>query len=202
MIGIDFDNTIVCYDRLIHRAARERKLIPEDIPPRKGLVRDYLRARGMEDAWTELQGYAYGAGMRNSEPFPGVLDFFVQCRKLGAPVFIISHKTREPFKGSASDLHVAAQRWLEGHGFYDPNRLGLGRERVYLELTKADKLKRIDSLGCRYFIDDLPEFLDERDFPRGAERILFDPGDLHRGERRFRRFSSWRQLSQWLDALR
>jgi len=30
MIGVDFDNTIVCYDALFHRVARERGLAPAE----------------------------------------------------------------------------------------------------------------------------------------------------------------------------
>ena len=52
-IGVDFDNTIVCYDRLFHRLARERGLIPETVPQTKGAVRDYLRSIDREDDWTK-----------------------------------------------------------------------------------------------------------------------------------------------------
>ena len=48
-IGIDFDNTIVCYDDVFHEVAREQGLIPNDLPANKGAVRDHLRAIGRED---------------------------------------------------------------------------------------------------------------------------------------------------------
>ena len=48
LVGLDFDNTIVCYDRLFHRLARERGLIPEHVPATKGAVRDHLRNVGRE----------------------------------------------------------------------------------------------------------------------------------------------------------
>src|SRR4029079_9696971 len=60
LIGLDFDNTIVRYDRLFHRLARKRGLIPDGIPVSKQAVRDHLRANGREADWTELQGMAYG----------------------------------------------------------------------------------------------------------------------------------------------
>ena len=75
-IGIDFDNTIVGYDSLFHRAALERGLIPPDLPATKSRVRDHLRRAGREDAWIELQGCVYGARLRRS----GSLS-------RGAPVF-------------------------------------------------------------------------------------------------------------------
>ena len=47
-VGIDFDNTIVCYDEIFHRVALERELIPRDTPKNKESVRDYLRQVGKE----------------------------------------------------------------------------------------------------------------------------------------------------------
>ena len=60
VIGIDFDNTVVCYDEVFHRAARDWGLIPASFPSGKGRVRDYLRERGRDDDWTRLQGHVYG----------------------------------------------------------------------------------------------------------------------------------------------
>ena len=38
IIGVDFDNTIVCYDKVFHVAAYEKGLIPADLPVSKGRV--------------------------------------------------------------------------------------------------------------------------------------------------------------------
>src|SRR5262249_22819241 len=59
LIGVDFDNTIVCYDELFHRVAVEQGLIPSTVPATKGEVRRDLEGRGLGDVWTELQGYVY-----------------------------------------------------------------------------------------------------------------------------------------------
>jgi len=59
-IGIDFDNTIACYDGVFHAAALERGLIPADIGRDKNSVRDHLNGAGRNDDFTELQGYVYG----------------------------------------------------------------------------------------------------------------------------------------------
>ena len=52
VIGVDFDNTIVCYDDLFHRIAVEQGLVPARLEPRKNEVRDFLRNAGQEAAWT------------------------------------------------------------------------------------------------------------------------------------------------------
>lgn len=199
MIGIDFDNTVVCYDQVFHEAAAQRGWIPADLPATKYNVRDYMRRHGNEDGWTELQGYVYGPYMQNAPPFPGVLEFLTGCRRWRVPVRIISHKTLYPFQGPRYDLHKAALEWLGARGFYDPQEAGLVAEQVSFEPTKEEKLHRIGAAGCTHFIDDLPEFLSEPGFPDGVERILFDPNDRHSAEHRFQRATSWTEISSILN---
>lgn len=196
LVGIDFDNTIVCYDGLFHRLAVEMKLVPAQTPATKGGVRDYLRQTGREDAWTELQGHVYGSRMNEAQAFPGVMEFFTRCREQGIKVCIISHKTRYPFQGPLYDLHRAAYEWLESQGFYNSSGIGLKPDEVFFELTKAEKLSRIQSVGCSYFVDDLPEFLSEPDFPKGINRILFDPNEHHQKNSSFLRAASWDEVGK------
>lgn len=196
IVGVDFDNTIVNYDRLFHRVAVDRGLIPEQVRAAKGDVRDYLRRIGGENDWIELQGYVYGVRMHEADPFPGVIDFFARCRREGVPVRIISHKTLQPFAGPGCNLHEAAQRWLREHGFYD-GEIDLGTDDVWFELTKAAKLQRVRSAGCSHFIDDLPELLAEQAFPEQVERVLFDPNTLHPASP-FARAGSWVELNERL----
>ena|SRR4028119_439360 len=194
LIGVDFDNTIVCYDGLFHRVAVEQRLIPPEIPASKGQVRDYLRQCGKEDAWTQMQGYVYGDRMKEADPFPGVLEFFTRCVRDGVNVCIVSHKTRYPYLGPKYDLHEAAQGWLKSQGFYDRDRINLSPDQVYFELTKQEKLERIAKQQCTHFIDDLPEFLGESGFPAGVERILFDPQNHHLTGHPFGHASSWSEI--------
>lgn len=194
VVGVDFDNTMICYDRLFHQIAVQQGLIPSSVLATKRDVRDYLRQQEREEAWIELQGYAYGARIQEATPFPGVREFFARCHRQGVRVLIISHKTRRPFQGPDYDLHEAAHRWLADRGFYDPAKGGLSRDRVWFELTKQEKLDRIASAGCEYFIDDLPEFLAEPGFPLQVKPVLFDPNDQHGGEPRFLRLTSWMDI--------
>jgi hypothetical protein len=194
LVGIDFDNTIVCYDSLFHRVAVEQGLVPPELPPAKGPVRDYLRKVGREGEWTELQGYVYGARMREAPLFPGVREFLARCHERAVPVRIISHKTRRPYQGPDYDLHQAARDWLEFQGFFDPAGIGLAPEQVFFELTKEGKLERIARAGCTHFIDDLPELLAEPGFPAGVQRILFDPNGQATADTEFARVSSWEEM--------
>lgn len=193
MLGIDFDNTIVCYDALFHALALERGLIPRDLPATKAQVRDFLRAAGREEEWTRLQGIAYGPRIGDAAPFAGVIDFLRECRARAVPVRIISHKTRAPFLGEPHDLHEAARHWLRRYGVIDAPAAPLRAADVCLELTKQAKLARIAAVGCTHFVDDLPEFLTDPAFPAGVVRYLWDPSgdaDLPTGVIRLRAWSA------------
>ncbi|MBI5629793.1 MAG: aminoglycoside phosphotransferase family protein [Elusimicrobia bacterium] len=176
-VGVDFDNTLACYDGVFHQAALEKGLIPQSLPASKNSVRDYLRRAGREPSWTKLQGLVYGKRMGEVAPFPGTLEFFKLCRERGLELFIISHKTRQPSRGEACDLVAAALAWLKAKGFLNPERGGIESSRVYFEPSKLEKLERISRLACDVFVDDLPEFLAEPEFPAGTRKILFDPGE-------------------------
>jgi hypothetical protein len=194
-IGLDFDNTIVCYDAAFHRAALDRGLIPTGVMPTKDGVRNFLRAAGREDDWTALQGYIYGARMDLAAAFPGVREFMRKAREAGCAVNIVSHKTRHPYRGEKYDLHRAALGWLEQQGFFDDEALGLDRADVHLELTKDAKLARIGTLDCHVFVDDLPELLGEAAFPAGTQRVLFDPNDAAPDSPSYARARSWGEIS-------
>jgi hypothetical protein len=189
-IGLDFDNTIVSYDELFFVLARDRELILSDFPVSKTQIRDHLRHLGQERAWTTLQGLAYGDEIGRASIFPGVLHFVQACRDQGIPLVIVSHKTRQPYLGSNTDLHAAARGWLQ--------QQGLGDVDAFFELTKEAKLARIGALGCTSFVDDLPEFLGMPEFPLGARKILFDPRGLHTPGADTSRARSWSEIRAML----
>jgi hypothetical protein len=171
-IGLDFDNTIVIYDRLFHRAALERGLIAAGVPQRKREVRDAIRLLpGGEDAWTELQGIVYGRRMAEAEPAPGVEAFLAACSAAGVRVSIISHKTEFPAIGERVSLRQAAQAWLADRGFLA--RHGIAAADVLFLGTLAEKLAAIAAGACTHFVDDLVEVLGHPDFPPRVERILY-----------------------------
>jgi len=190
-IGIDFDNTIVCYDNVFYYAALEKGLIPKNLQKSKQSVRDYLRSVDKEDEWIELQGYVYGRRLDLAKPFKGVCDFFKKSKKKNIEIFIISHKTLNPFKGPKYNLHEAAKCWLLNQSFYNEKIAS------HFELTLEEKLNRINLTNCDYFIDDLPELLREGKFPKSTKKILFDPNNLHQDSIGYMRFCSWKELSSF-----
>lgn len=193
LIGIDFDNTLVSYERLFHRLAWEQGLIEEGFPANKVRIRDHLRATGREPLWTAMQGMAYGPRISEAEPFPGARQALARMHRAGHAVRIISHKTRTPLAGPPHDLHACARQWLKTHGFWHPET-GLRPEDVFFEQTKQAKWARIASAHCAVFIDDLPEILQAPDFPAGVRRILFDPEGVYPPSEGLESMRSWESL--------
>jgi hypothetical protein len=197
-IGIDFDNTIICYDKVFAAAARQRGLVPEGWDGLKTDVRDFLRSRsGGELAWQGLQGFVYGKGIGGAEVYPGVREFLAACRKAGASVYIVSHKTQFGHQDpDRVDLREAARDWLRSADLVDTADAAISLGNVYFEDTLAAKVERLASLQLDIFIDDLAEVFEQPHFPRTTRSILFTqarpphPGhcaplatwaDIHRG---------------------
>lgn len=190
-LGLDFDNTLINYDRLFHRVALDKGLISAEIPEQKIAVRDSMRERGMEEDWTRLQGEVYGSRILEAEPYLGMLATLMQLSDKRLPMYIISHKTRTPYLGEPWDLHAAANGWLQQQGFLDAEGLAWTEDQIFFEITKHEKISRIVDLGCTHYIDDLPEILAM--LPSHVEKILFAPSQDIEGR------CEWRRMSSWLD---
>ena len=74
LVGVDFDNTIVSYDALLHRLAVERGLVSADLLATKRSV----KAAVSPEDWALLQGVAYGERIGEATAFPGAVEFFRQ----------------------------------------------------------------------------------------------------------------------------
>jgi hypothetical protein len=175
VIGIDFDNTIACYDELMHAIALSRGLIDAAVPVNKKVIRDTIRRLpDGESHWRGVQVTAYGPRMQEARPADGVADFFAECLRRRVPVYIVSHKTEfANFGEPGVNLRVAASAWLDRHGFRVP---------VFFESTRAEKADRIRTLGVTHFVDDLEETFREPGFPKGVRQLLLTPA------------ATWRQI--------
>ena len=114
-------------------------------------------------------------------------------------VLIVSHKTEYAnFGDPGVNLRAAALRWLEAQGFVDSARFGVGRERIFFEATRDEKIGRIRTLGVTHFVDDLEETFLEASFPAGVEKILFSPQPSAGKECGWRAFPAWPTIQQYL----
>ena len=191
ILGIDFDNTIIKYDELFYKIAREKNIIPKELKKDKNTVRDYLREQNLENEWTTLQGEVYGNRILEAKPFKGVMHALKTLQEKDNSIFIISHKTRMPFIGPKIDLHEAAYNWLELNHFFSKSGLNLTKDQIFFELTKEMKIDRIIRMGCTHYLDDLTEILEM--VPNTIVRILFAPNKMNTTN------ASWSVVNSWLE---
>ena len=181
LLGLDFDNTLVSYDKLFHKLAIEKGIIDENFLIDKIAIRDHLRESGRDELFTLLQGEVYGLRILEAEPAEGMVEALCKLRERGIEMVLVSHKTKTPYKGPKYELRKAAWGWLEKYRFFAEDGLGWEENQVYFEDNKEDKIRRIISLGCTHYIDDLPEILEM--LPDRIKRILYSNGKQYNQEK-------------------
>lgn len=190
IIGIDFDNTIVCYDNVYKHIINERLIVPPHIQANKDNVKKYLIDQGSENMWTRLQGEIYGPLMEYAEPYDGVLDFFKLCETLKIETKIISHRTRYPILGNMNNLHEAAKRWLLN------KKIPIKFDKVFFLSTKDEKIRKINSECCDIFIDDLPEIISNKMLKPNIKKILFSNEHMEK----YKSLGSWKEITQYIQS--
>ncbi len=191
ILGIDFDNTLVQYDEIFFKVALEKNIIPSSLDKRKSAVRDYLNNRGQQDLFTTLQGEIYGKRILEAHASKDALFTLKQLKNEGIDIKIISHKSKYPLMGVNYDLHEAAMSWLEKNLYFSNDGLNLKKDNVFFNTSKSKKIEKIISLGCQYFVDDLPEILNL--LPSNIKRILYYPYE-NKTKNPFLIMSNWKQL--------
>jgi hypothetical protein len=200
IIGVDFDNTLVSYDKLIYAIALERGLIRADTRKNKKVIRDAIRQLpGGEIEWQRLQAILYGPRMGEATLARGVKAFFERAVRHQARVYIISHKTEyAAYDETRTNLRAAAMDWMKKHDFFKADGLGLSPQDVFFASTRQEKIARIRQLGCTHFIDDLEETFLEDSFPAGVARILYTPLATDSPSSGVRSFSAWKDISRYV----
>jgi hypothetical protein len=197
VIGVDFDNTIICYDELLHTLSIEWGLIPEGYPANKKEIRDYIRStKNGELKWQKLQASVYGNRINEAVMFDGVREFFESCIGNNIEIYIVSHKTVHPAQDKNINLRKAALDWMIDNKFLKTSGLssGLAVESVFFEATRKEKIDRIRKLGCTHFIDDLLETYFCSVFPSKTSKILFSPLKSEKGIPGIKTLSTWKEI--------
>lgn len=197
MIGLDLDNTIIDYDAAFSRLGGRMDLLPPDFAGSKREVRDVLWRKPDGDLhWQRLQAAAYGPGICEAAPSPGVIEFMTSAVADGHLLAIVSHKTRfATADPDGCDLRQSALGWLRQAGIIGPL---VQSDAIYFEATRAEKLARIDALGCRYFIDDLEEVLLDPAFPAPTVGVHFIPGVTDPASSGLRTFQTWEEIAAFI----
>ena len=167
-IGIDFDNTIVNYDKVFKEIALYRRLIKKDWEGTKQELRKKIIRDKNEEVWKKLQGLVYGKYIHLAKISEGFNNFFLKAKLLGAKVYIVSHKTiYGHYDKERVLLRKEALKWINKKKIFN-------FDKIYFENSIDNKIKRINSLKLDYFIDDLFLILNNKAFSKKIKKILFN----------------------------
>jgi thiamine kinase-like enzyme len=174
LVGLDFDNTLACYDNVFTVEARKLGLVPNEWQSTKQDLKDNLYSiKDGDKSWQRIQGQVYGPSMHKADLFPGVSRFLLRCKLQGHTVFIISHKTKYGhFDSSKTLLRQAALDWMHSKGFFDEDKFAILEENVFFANTRQEKVEKIKGLKLDVFVDDLEEVFSEYGFP-DINKVLF-----------------------------
>ena len=200
-IGIDFDNTVACYDVVFLQVAHDMGYLLEHSDLKKSQVKkSILELCAGGSLWQKIQGQAYGRYMHQATIYPGFIEFLWLSKLRGDEVCIVSHKSEYGhFDESKTSLREAALTWIKenlikstfGQAFSEENQ-------IHFESTRADKVNRINQIGCDVFIDDLQEVFNEGNFPEKTEKILFSADTTTQPPASHKRFDTWRKIKKYI----
>ena len=199
-IGVDFDNTIACYDNAFSVVAHELGLTDFPTSLSKSQVKEVVLGRPRGDLdWQKLQGQVYGKYIHLATVFPGFVEFVCRSKLNGHLIFIVSHKSEYGhFDNTQVNLRDAALRWMTHNRIIGSDGTALLSSEIFFESTRPEKLARIRALDCTHYIDDLAEVLEDPIFPDTTEKFLFAPADSVNIRSGLSVERSWRMLTHRL----
>ena len=173
-IGIDLDNTIICYDESFYKVAIANGLIPDYVGAKKTEIKAYLTSLPEgQYQWETLQGLVYGKHIGQANLFAGVLSFLDKALVGNKKrVSIVSHKTvLAHYDPDQTNLRDAAISFLKENGVITSHRLAINN--VYFCNTLEEKVQKISALNCSVFVDDLAKVFQHPEFPTSCRPLLF-----------------------------
>ena len=198
-VGIDIDNTIICYDRVFAPVANIHGFSVHSNAS-KAEVKKWFHERDMQQEFTLLQGEVYGKFIDFASLFDGVLQFIDAANKSGCHMFLVSHKTRYPLVGEKFDLHKSARNFLIDNNVISRcDGVAVHPNNVFFECTLARKINRIAALNLDFFIDDLLEVFEHSNFPKNTNFVHFSQNLVRNasdGEASL--FPNWKQILSFL----
>tara|TARA_B110000008_G_C16949660_1_gene555839 strand:- start:154 stop:1785 length:1632 start_codon:yes stop_codon:yes gene_type:complete len=195
LIGLDFDNTIACYNSVFSSEAKLKGLVNADWKGNKDELKHLLCAR--EDGqtlWQKIQGQVYGPSMQKATLFHGLARFLFRCKLNGHKIFIVSHKTKYGhFDKTKTLLRQESLKWMDNQGFFDDHIFGIKKNNIFFANTQNEKVLKIKSLKLDLFIDDLEEIFLHHDFPE-IKKILFNKPSSTDSDIEF--FNNWADIEK------
>ena len=194
IVGFDFDNTIISYEKLFKKIAYKKKLVPKNIKSNKSAIKEYLIKKNKEKEWTILQGEVYGRYIMDAKIYIGVKKIMSSLSKNKIKFYIISHKTKFPYQGKKINLHMAAKKWINKNLLRNDNSINLSIKDVFFENSIKKKISRINKLRCNIYVDDLPKILEL--LPKEVMKILFTPNKKNQQKKSIINMNKWMDFNK------
>jgi hypothetical protein len=187
-IGLDLDNTIITYDKLIFKLAKEKYSISKRFVNKEKdfLKKEIIKKKGNKE-WTAFQGLVYGKYILRAKLSD---NFYNTISKIKSfyDLYIISHKTKWSKIGIKINLRNAAKKFLKKNKIaYCKNSL-IKNKNIFFENTEQEKIKKITNLKINYFIDDLIKVLLK--LPKRINKINFNL----KKRKNFLTINDWQEL--------
>jgi hypothetical protein len=171
-IGLDLDNTIISYDKLIFQIAKKKYLFSNKFKNKnKDFFKKEIIKKKNEKEWTSFQSLIYGKYINRAKITKNFYDSIFHIKNL-YDFHIVSHKTKWSKEGKKINLIRSAKEFLRrNHISFCKNSL-IKKENIYFEDTIKKKIKRINKLGLNFYIDDLKKILTK--LPKKIHKIYFN----------------------------
>ena len=200
-IGVDFDNTIACYDLVFLKVAQSMGYLQEHSTLNKSQVKNTIsKLDGGDLLWQKIQGQVYGKYMHQATVYAGFIEFLCIAKLRGDEVYIVSHKSEYGhFDESKTNLRQVSKLWINknvSRAACEYQCIDINQ--IYFESTRGEKLNRIDQLECDIFIDDLQEVFDDVNFPSKTEKILFSDLTSMNVSKNVKHLNTWRKIIKYI----
>ena len=190
-LAIDLDNTIINYDDLFYKVAKNKLSIQSNIKSKENIKKLIIK-KYSEKKWTEIQSTVYSQKIFEAKIFPGFINEIKKLSKY-CEIFIVSHKTLWPIYGKKINLHNKTKKFLKKKKISFCKNSLIKEENIFFETTKEKKIKRIERIKPNYFIDDLESIL--KSIPKSINKILFN----NKKNNRFENLTTWHQLNKFIN---
>ncbi len=185
-IGIDLDNTIINYQNSFKKFLKEKNINYKLINKKK--IKFISNNNSKIKSWTQAQEEIYGKYIVFAKPFKFFKNFEKFALKNNIKLFIVSHKTKYSQFSKKYNLHSQSNKWLE-------KNISKDIYKIYYFKTIKQKVKKIAQLNPEYFIDDLIEIFNHKNFPKKVKKIHFSKIKANN----ICTFSNWNKIKRYID---
>ena len=195
--GFDLDNTLIDYSQSTIEYCKTNGLqIYKSLKDLRNKIRFEMAD---DESWQSAQAWIYTEGLNYANLTNGTNDFFKLLFKNGFEISIISHKTSHTQKKYGSqELHSRTMQWLSSQIEAEGFEL---KKNTYFEPTRSSKIKRIKDLNVNYFVDDLIEIFEDKNFPKLTQKYLLSSEKIKNLPKEIKSISHFNAISKDLNLI-